>query len=159
MTEHDNATSGVPFPPPLAFLGALAAGFGLHYLKPVRILPLSGWYFLEKVGAVVFLAGCALGFSGLVMFRLARTSPFPERPTKALVVRGPYLFTRNPMYLAMTLVSLGVALFANALWPLLFLVPAVLVIRYAAIEREERYLLSRFGQAYEEYRSRVRRWL
>ena len=95
----------------------------------------------------------------MISLRLARTSPFPERPTTSLVVRGPFRFTRNPLYVSMSLVHTGVSVFANALWPLLFLVPAVLSIRYLVIAREERYLTRRFGADYGAYCRRVRRWL
>jgi protein-S-isoprenylcysteine O-methyltransferase Ste14 len=153
-------TAGVPFPPPLAFIGALGLGFALEYLLPVRILrSATGIDVLEWIGAGLVLAAIALAICAFTCFHLAHTSPFPERPTTSLIIRGPFRYTRNPLYLAMTLVHAGVALFANALWPLLFLVPAVLAIHFLVIAREEPYLLKRFGPEYEAYCRSVRRWL
>ena len=159
-STENRDTAGVPFPPPLAFIGALGVGFALQYLIPLRILPsATGIGALEWIGAGLVLAAIALAFCTFTCLYLARTSPFPERPTTSLVIRGPFRFTRNPLYVAMSLVHAGVALFANALWPLLFLVPAVLAIHFLVIAREEPYLLKRFGPEYEAYCRSVRRWL
>jgi protein-S-isoprenylcysteine O-methyltransferase Ste14 len=159
-STENRDTAGVPFPPPLAFIGALGVGFALQYLIPLRILPsATGIGALEWIGAGLVLAAIAFAICTFTCFYLARTSPFPERPTTSLVIRGPFRFTRNPLYVAMSLVHAGVALFANALWPLLFLVPAVLAIHFLVIAREEPYLLKRFGPEYEAYCRSVRRWL
>ncbi|HUA77361.1 MAG TPA: isoprenylcysteine carboxylmethyltransferase family protein, partial [Acetobacteraceae bacterium] len=110
-------------------------------------------------GLVPVLIGVLLAMSAFVRFRLAGTTVRPDRASSALVVRGPYRFTRNPMYLGMTLAYGGVALAAQSLWALLLL-PAVLwLIRTRVIAREEAFLRERFGDAYVEYQSRVRRWL
>jgi protein-S-isoprenylcysteine O-methyltransferase Ste14 len=153
-------TAGVPFPPPIAFIGALAVGFTLQHFLPLHILrTASGIDALAVAGAVLASSALVLAVCAFACFRVARTSPFPERPTTSLVVRGPFRFTRNPLYLSMALLHAGVALFANAMWPLLFLLPALLAIRFLVIAREERYLLQRFGAEYDTYCHSVRRWL
>jgi len=81
------------------------------------------------------------------------------KPTTALVTEGPFRYSRNPIYLALTLLYVGVALLINALWILLLVVPAVLVLRYGVIAREEAYLTRKFGEAYRQYMAQVRRWL
>ncbi|MFI5210728.1 MAG: methyltransferase family protein, partial [Gemmatimonadales bacterium] len=68
-------------------------------------------------------------------------------------------FSRNPMYVGMTLLYLGIALWANSLWPLLLLPAVLVVMRRGVIAREEAYLERRFGDEYRSYRARVRRWL
>ena len=80
-------------------------------------------------------------------------------PTTTIVDTGPYRFTRNPIYLAMVLGLIGLAIAFNSLWLLLMLVPFALVIRYGVIAREEAYLERKFGDVYRSYRARVRRWL
>src|SRR5262249_6758965 len=82
-----------------------------------------------------------------------------NRPTTTIVDRGPYRFTRNPIYLAMVLALIGPAIALNSLWLLLTLVPFALVIRYGVVAREEAYLQRKFGDDYRRYRARVRRWL
>jgi protein-S-isoprenylcysteine O-methyltransferase Ste14 len=81
------------------------------------------------------------------------------RPSSALVVSGPYRFTRNPMYLGMTLMTVAIALWLNTWWVIVLLVPALLVIQRFVIAREERYLHRRFGAEYDAYTRQVRRWL
>jgi protein-S-isoprenylcysteine O-methyltransferase Ste14 len=80
-----------------------------------------------------------------------------ERPSQ-LVRRGPYTFSRNPMYLAWTLVYVGIALVAGAAWPLLLL-PVVLLATHVVVLREERSLQHRFGAGYRSYKTAVRRYL
>ncbi len=66
--------------------------------------------------------------------------------------------SRNPLYVALTLIYVGLALVANALWVLVLVVPVLLVMHYGVVRREERYLEAKFGDAYRQYRSRVRRY-
>jgi protein-S-isoprenylcysteine O-methyltransferase Ste14 len=80
-------------------------------------------------------------------------------PITTIVDTGPYRFTRNPIYLAMVLGLIGLAIAFNTLWLLLVPVPFALVIRYGVIAREEAYLERKFGDVYRRYRSCVRRWL
>ncbi len=75
------------------------------------------------------------------------------------MVSGPHRFSRNPDYLGQALVVGGLPLLFNAPWVLLTVLPALLVVRYGVIAREEQYLDHRFGEEYRRYRLRVRRWL
>jgi protein-S-isoprenylcysteine O-methyltransferase Ste14 len=87
------------------------------------------------------------------------SDPNPYKPATALAVHGPYRYTRNPMYLAMTIFYLGLTLLVNTLWPLVLLPAVLLVVQRGVINREERYLERTFGDAYRAYKARVRRWL
>jgi len=75
------------------------------------------------------------------------------------VVTGPFRLSRNPLYLALTLMYVGLALLANALWVLVLLMPLLFMVHFGVVRREERYLERKFGDAYRAYRSRVRRYL
>ena len=104
-------------------------------------------------------AGIALAALAMRRFRAAGTNIPTPLPSTALVAGGPYRFSRNPIYLALTLIFLGLAAAANSLW-LLLLLPAVLaVMHYGVVLREERYLGGKFGERYLDYKARVRRWL
>lgn len=149
-------SSGVPFPPPLAYMGFLVLGWAAGRLAPLPGFA-DGW--ADPVALVCSVAGLALMFSALGLFRRAGTDPLPFRPTTALVFAGPYRFTRNPMYLGMALVYAGAALLFDLTWALLLLPIVVLVIQTQVIAREERYLDATFGEEYRAYRRRVRRWL
>ena len=92
-------------------------------------------------------------------FVRAGTELPPFRPTTAIVTDGPFRFTRNPMYIGMTLLYVGLAVGFDLIWALILLPAVLLVIRFYAIAREERYLEAKFGEEYLSYKRRVRRWV
>jgi protein-S-isoprenylcysteine O-methyltransferase Ste14 len=154
MNKHD--TAGVVAPPPLIYVAGLALGFGLEALLPGASLPgLVRW----GLGAVLLLAGLALLASFNTAFTRKGTAVEPWKPTTAIVTTGPYRVTRNPAYLGMALVYVGIALLAEALWVLLPLPIVLAVIDRAVIAREERYLERKFGREYLDYKATVRRWI
>ena len=148
--------SGVIAPPPLIFLAGLAVGFGLQALLPNTSLPGAVRWVL---GAVLLLAGVALLFSFERAFHQKGTAANPWRPTTAIATDGPYRLTRNPAYVGMALVYIGIALLADALWVLLPLPLVLLIIDRGVIAREERYLERKFGQEYLDYKRSLRRWV
>jgi protein-S-isoprenylcysteine O-methyltransferase Ste14 len=91
--------------------------------------------------------------------RRAGTNVNPTEPTTILVVEGPFKFTRNPLYLSLTLFYAGVAILMNALWAMLMLPAVLFLVNRGVIEREERYLERKFGEQYTQYKERVRRWI
>lgn len=149
---------GVIALPPLVYLGFLAAGTLLEGFVPTPWpdVPRPARY---AVGGLLVLAGVGLAVLATGRFRAAGTNIPPTLPATALVVTGPYRWSRNPMYLAMTLIYAGLAIAAGSLWTLALLVPVLLLIRYGVIAREEAYLERKFGDPYRLYKSRVRRWL
>ena len=156
MALKPETSAGVVAPPPLIFTLGLAAGFGLEALLPGTHVPDAlRW----PLGALLVLAGAALNASFVARFRRAGTRIEPWEPTTAIVTDGPYRFTRNPGYLGMALISAGIALLADALWPLAALAVTIAVIDRGVIVREERYLERLFGAEYVAYKARVRRWL
>jgi protein-S-isoprenylcysteine O-methyltransferase Ste14 len=110
---------------------------------------------------VIALAGGAAALAGDREFKRARTTinPFKPENSTALVTSGIYRFTRNPMYVGLTLVLLGWAAFLCSAWALLGPVVFVVYINRFQISPEERVLSAKFGAAYTEYTARVRRWL
>ena len=138
-------------PLPEAHLIGLAAGILLQLAAAWR-LPWPAWIG-HACGWPLILAGLGLVAWGV---RAAAVVDL-ERP-KQLVLGGPYAFSRNPMYLAWTLVYVGIGLAANAVWPLLAL-PVVLLATHLVVLGEERFLEREFGTAYRRYRTSVRRYL
>lgn len=156
MNEPDHPK--VIAPPPLLYAGKLALGLAIDFLV-IRLpthLPAALRFtlaFILLVGAVT-LAAAAIG-----RFRAAGTDVRPWQPSTAIVADGVYGFTRNPMYLAMTLAYLAIALAADSGVTLILLVTLLLIVRYGVIAREERYLEGKFGNEYRRYKAKVRRWL
>ena len=152
--ERDVA--GVPFPPPLAYIGGLLAGLVLELIWPIED---PGTIVRVVVGIAGFALWLVLDGNAMQRFRQAGTNMIPFKPSTALVTSGVYRFTRNPMYLGMAAFYIGIAVAAGWIWAL-FLLPLVLIaIDRLVIAREEPYLERKFGQEYVEYKKRVRRWI
>jgi protein-S-isoprenylcysteine O-methyltransferase Ste14 len=155
--EQDHA--GVRIPPPTLFLSSLVLGFLLEWLWPL------GWFeglaALARfgLGGLLAIAGVALMASAMGLFKKAGTAIPPWEPTTALVTTGVYRFSRNPIYLSVVLIYVGLALLFASGWALLLLAPTLIILQVAVIRREEAYLERRFGDAYRQYRTRVRRWI
>jgi protein-S-isoprenylcysteine O-methyltransferase Ste14 len=142
--------------PPFVYLGAIALGLVLHLLWPARLVPLS---VSTPIGAMLTLLAVALFVSAVRTFRAAGT-PIPGyRPTTTIVRTGPYRFSRNPIFLASSLLQLGLSFWVNSLGLLITLIPAVALMGLVVIPKEERYLEARFPSQYPAYKASVRRWL
>jgi protein-S-isoprenylcysteine O-methyltransferase Ste14 len=150
-------TANVIVRPPLAWAVAVVAGLALDWLLPLPFVPATA--LVRSLGAIVFALALALFAWAIATMTRAGSNAPTNRPTMTIVDSGPYRFTRNPIYLAMVLGLIGLAIAFDTLWLLLALVPFVLVIRYGVVAREEAYLERKFGDAYRGYRARVRRWL
>ena len=142
--------------PPLVYLGSIALGVILHFVWPVSLLPRG---VSPRFGASVVLLAIGLFLFAVRTFRAAGTPVPGNRPTTTIVRTGPYRFSRNPIYLAFSLLQLGIALWVNSLWLLVTLLAAVAVMAIVVIPKEERYLEARFPSEYPPYKGSVRRWL
>jgi protein-S-isoprenylcysteine O-methyltransferase Ste14 len=138
------------------YLAAVFVGWLLDRQRP---LPIGAASF-RVVPASALLAGwVVLTASSFRSFWRKHTSVIPIRPATALVVAGPYRFTRNPMYLGLALLTVALGLLLNTWGPILLLVPTLIVVQLFVIAPEERYLHRRFGADYDAYTRQVRRWL
>jgi protein-S-isoprenylcysteine O-methyltransferase Ste14 len=108
---------------------------------------------------VLVAAAVALFVSAVRTFRAAGTPVPGNEPTTTIVRSGPYRLSRNPIYVAFSLLVLGLAVWADTLWLLATLAIALALMAFVVIPREERYLLRRFPDDYARYRASVRRWL
>ena len=142
--------------PPLVYGGAFIIGLLLHLVLPLHVLPTT---LARGIGVACVLVSLPLAFATLRVLSRAHTPVDPMKPTTALVTEGPFRYSLNPIYLALTLLYLGVGFLVNALWILLLVVPVLVMIRYGVIAREEAYLTRKFGDVYRQYTVQVRRWL
>jgi len=111
------------------------------------------------IGVVLIVVGVAIMPPVLVRFRRADTPFHPHKPASALITDGPYRFSRNPAYVALTLWYLGIGVLLHNGWVLLLAIPVLLVMDQRVIRSEERHLEARFGDQYLHYKCQVRRWL
>ncbi len=142
--------------PPLIYAIPLGVGILLHTIFPMNLLPPVGANVLG--GSSFILAGILAVLASRTM-RQAGTNVAPSQPTTAIVTNGPFRFTRNPIYLSLTLLYGSISLLTNALWPMLILPIVLIIIDRGVIVREERYLEDKFGEEYAQYKARVRRWI
>jgi protein-S-isoprenylcysteine O-methyltransferase Ste14 len=150
---------GVRFPPPFLFVAGFLSGLALERWVWRLHLPADGRTFFVTVGWLGIVTGMLLVAWSLLTFLGSGTAIIPHHPASRLVGAGPYRLSRNPMYVGVSSVYIGLAFLFNLTWPILIL-PFVLVsLFYLVIRREERYLFDAFGDAYTAYRLRVRRWL
>lgn len=150
-------TPGVIAPPPVLFGIFFGVAFLLNCLHPLPI-PLSKRA-ISLPCVILLNASWPLAIWASFTMHYAGTRINPLRPVTALVTSGPFRFSRNPLSVSLVLLYLGLAFQINSLWPL-FLFPVLLIFNHYGITlREERYLESKFGDTYRQYRTTVRRWI
>jgi protein-S-isoprenylcysteine O-methyltransferase Ste14 len=158
----DTGTAGVIARPIHLFPAALLLGFVLDHLLPLPVeVPRVGLVHRISViiaGSLIFI-GISLFALGVKNFSRAATPLPTNQPARALVTNGIHGWTRNPIYLGFFLVYVGIGIAGHSPWILVLTMPIAVVIRYGVVAREEAYLERRFGDAYRNYKARVRRWL
>ncbi len=156
MAEPEPDSPGVIAHPPLLYTATLALGVVLDLLFPFHPFPTGP---ARIMGALLLVASMALATWGRRTMSGAGTNINPRQPSLVLVTSGPFRFSRNPLYLALAGLYLGVALLVDGLWTLLLLLPLLVVTELGIVRREERYLERKFGEEYRAYKSTVRRWI
>jgi protein-S-isoprenylcysteine O-methyltransferase Ste14 len=158
MADSGERGARVRFPPPLVYLLAVLAGLAVGKWVAATPVPIDRTLRIT-VGVLIAVAGVALAAWARIGFLRTGQSVIPWTPTPELIFQGPYRFTRNPMYVGMTLLTIGLGVALNNLWMSLFALPALLVVHLIAVLPEEKYLSEKFGVGYRTYLTRVRRYL
>lgn len=156
MSAESKDHPGVIAFPPLILAAHVVTGGLAHWLWPIPLLPSP---LARTIGVILAVAAGAQAFWASRIMHRAGTNVRPSLPTTVIVAAGPYRYTRNPMYLSLCLLYLGLSLLLNGVLPLLFLVSLALTLHFGVIRREERYLTAKFGETYLAYQRRVRRWI
>jgi protein-S-isoprenylcysteine O-methyltransferase Ste14 len=152
------AASGITRPPVL-YLACLLLGLALDRVRPLP-LDLPGTTLMPWVaGGGLILIGVAIVSAGIRNFSRASTPFRSNQPVLALVTAGIHGWSRNPIYIGMFLVYAGIGIAARSPWILILALPLAITLHYGVVAREEAYLERRFGHAYHDYKTRVRRWL
>jgi len=155
----ETQTAGVIARPPFMFLGSLLAGFLVNWLLPLPFPVAWASMVTWIIAGLLILIGLSVFAAGIRNFTGAGTPVPTSEPTRALVTTGIHGITRNPIYLGMFLIYAGIGTAAQNLWILILLVPLAITMRYGVVAREEVYLERLFGDAYRDYKIRVRRWI
>jgi protein-S-isoprenylcysteine O-methyltransferase Ste14 len=147
---------GVRIPAPFIHLTFILLGLLLQRVQPWPLTsPNVAWW----LGAVLVTLVSIVSFLSSFEFARAGTSMLPNRPSSHLITRGPYRFSRNPIYLSLAMVHFGIGIWLNSGWLAISVLPCIPILDRFLIQREERYLEQRFGQEYRDYAARVRRWI
>lgn len=149
---------GVYIPPPVIYIAIYFAGWLLQ-----KFLPIHSAFFkshtIKITGLCFAVAAAAIGMAALIKFLHTRNTVVTHWPAKSLQTTGIYARTRNPMYLGLLFLYVGVTLYAGGWWHILLLPVLMKVMEMVVIEKEEKYLERAFGQQYLDYKRRVHRWL
>ena len=154
-TDHVKDTPGI-IPPPPIYGCAFLVGLGLDSLSPFPVLPDLAQYW---VGGVVIALSFVLIALVLRKFVRAKTNFSSHSPSSALITSGPFRYSRNPAYLSLSMLFVGIGIVVDSVWILGLGIVAVLITHYAVILREEAYLERKFGDEYRTHLVNVRRWL
>jgi len=144
------------FYPPVLLLIAVVLMVVLHYVLPVARWLAWPW---RALGALPIAMALLVGFWGAVQFRRHDTTIIPFEQSTALIAKGPYRYSRNPLYISMTLILVGLWILLGSLSPVVVVPLFVWWISSRFIANEERHLEAQFGRTYLEYKAKVRRWL
>jgi protein-S-isoprenylcysteine O-methyltransferase Ste14 len=148
----------IPWPPVIYAAGiAISLLLDAVYSLPWFTSPMSD--ILVAIGWLALLAFVALFATAVRAMQRARTPINPKAKPEHLVTGGPFGISRNPIYLADTLLLIGLGLVTGIAWSLPLALLAAFITQKMAIEREERWLAEKFGKAYRDYSKRVRRWI
>jgi protein-S-isoprenylcysteine O-methyltransferase Ste14 len=149
------APEGLPIRPPLLALICLIGGLLLHMLSsgPREI------FAHHVLGLLIAAGGTGLCFYAAALFQAHRTTKNPQGEATTFVTEMPYTFTRNPMYLGLTLILFGLAVFYGSIAMLLGPIVFVVIIDRIVVPLEEHNMQRLFGAQYSDYQTRVRRWL
>ena len=142
--------------PPLLFLIALLLGIAMDLFFPADVFERR--WLGHAVGWPVFLLGVALVLSARKTMHQASVDP-RFKPVGRMITTGLFAFTRNPLYLTVSIIYAGLAIVFNTWWPLMLYPALFAILHFGVVRREERYLETRFGDEYRDYCKRVRRWL
>jgi protein-S-isoprenylcysteine O-methyltransferase Ste14 len=156
MSDSHSGVPNVKIIPPLVYLAGIVIGIVTSIWIPTKIVPSSlAW----TLGGILIICGAVLSGSAILKFKDVGTTVRPDRAAGTLVVIGPYRITRNPMYLGLALVYVGIAIADQSVWALIVLPVVLTIIQRRAIEPEEAFLERRFGADYIRYKESVRRWI
>jgi len=144
------------FYPPVLLLMAVVLMVALHYVLPVARWLAWPW---RALGALPIAMALLVGFWGAIQFRRHDTTIIPFEQSTALIAKGPYRYSRNPLYISMTLILVGLWILLGSLSPVVVVPLFVWWISTRFIANEERHLEAQFGRTYLEYKTKVRRWL
>ena len=161
--HNDSDAAQVLSYPPLIFLfssncGFLLATTNMYYLQLYKISEFFDILRNTILGLILIIIAIIIIYSALKIFRSNSEDPNPTSSSTQIFCDGIYKYTRNPMYLGLILSQIGLGMILSMVHIIFFTLFTYLVYRYGVIEKEEFYLSQKFGESYEQYKQKTRRW-
>jgi protein-S-isoprenylcysteine O-methyltransferase Ste14 len=157
MNGDASSGPGIRVPPPVFYLAALATGMALDYL--LWPFPIFGAPSKYAIASILIVASVLIMPPVIMRFRRAATPFDVRKAASSLITDGPYRFSRNPAYVSLTLLYLGIGILIDSGWVLIMVIPVLFVMDMWIIRREERHPEAKFGERYLLYKGTARRWL
>ena len=156
MKQRDHA--GVYFPPPFIYAGFFFLSLWIQNRIPLDV---SWRHSLQAkvIGWALIVISQSFSFSALRKFFITKNTLNPHKPARSLETDGIYSYSRNPMYFSLLLLYSGLAALLGNWWTFILIPFLIVTVQLSVIRKEELYLASAFGEQYDEYRKRVRRWI
>ena len=149
-------TSIPRIPPPVFFLAAIVLMILLH-----QFIPMGRWldYPWRYIGIIIIVLGFSLSLGSGIFFRKLGTNPRPGSKANLIVTKGPFKYTRNPMYLGLITMLIGISVLLGTFSPLIIIPILFIILHIQFVLREEKWMEEWFGKSYLEYKSKTPRWL
>lgn len=158
MTPYDNRPNVFPWPP-VIYATAILSGALSGYVLPLPWPQSPFSDFLFGIGFMLIALALLIDFNAMRIMQRHKTTIMPNKAAAHLVSSGPFAFSRNPIYLANTILTIGAGLMAGIIWFIPLALIAAFMTQKLAIEREETHLAAKFGKNWRDYAHKVRRWL
>lgn len=158
MIDANTPPNKIPWPP-ILYLTAIGSAYFIGTTWGALWYSNNSSTLIMLIGATLAACGLVLDIYSLLTLRNNNTTVMANKAASNLVTTGPFSFSRNPIYLGNTIITVGLALAFHSFWFLLLGLLAAFITNEMVIKREEQHLLNVFGEKWEAYRKKVRRWL
>ncbi|MGL4490732.1 MAG: methyltransferase family protein [Rhizobiaceae bacterium] len=158
MDQFNKSPNRVPWPPLIYGAAILLGGFSPMLLPtPWVASPFSD--FLSAIGVMLIVVALFIDFKAMSLMHAKKTTIMPNKGADHLVTTGAFSISRNPIYLANTMLTIGAGVCFGIIWFIPLALAAAFLTQKLAIEREEKHLASKFGKPWRDYTHKVRRWI
>ena len=150
--------------PPIIFLFSMNLAFtvamsNMYHYQIYHVPDILDFFRSKPIGALLIFMSLIIFYISIKQFNKHSEDPVPTTPSNLIIVNGIYSYTRNPMYLGLLLMQIGLGMLLSVIHIVMFTVFTYLILKYFVIFPEEKYLEDKFGDVYIRYKKSVNRWI
>jgi len=162
-TNTGDSANVVSFPP-IIFLFSMNLAFtiamsNMYHYQIYHVPEILNIFRSKPIGIIFILVSLIIFYISIKQFNKHSEDPIPTSPSNLIIINGIYSYTRNPMYLALLLMQIGIGMLLSVIHIVMFTVLTYLILKYFVIFPEEKYLEDKFGDIYVRYKKSVNRWI